>query len=152
MKLELDQIIIKRLIDQSYKILDRDRLHLENVLSPDKFSFSFFNDNEGNTEKNLYEDLPFINTQETLFTKSQVSSNNPKSEMPLILNNQKELDNVRAKVLTLKYFFLNEIYNLRKEISSVRLQLKQGRLCNSRNNDSFGEEKNINQALKDKLH
>ena len=72
--------------------------------------------------------------------------------MPLILNNQKELDNVRAKVLTLKYFFLNEIYNLRKEISSVRLQLKQERLCNSRNNDSFGEEKNINQALKDKLH
>ena len=34
LKLELDQMIIKGLIDQSYKILHRDRLHLENVPSP----------------------------------------------------------------------------------------------------------------------
>ena len=31
LKLELDQMIIKGLIDQNYKILHRDRLHLEHV-------------------------------------------------------------------------------------------------------------------------
>ena len=31
LKLEQDQMIIKGLIDQSYRILHRDRLHLENV-------------------------------------------------------------------------------------------------------------------------
>ena len=31
LKLELDQMIIKGLIDQNYKILHRDRLHLEYV-------------------------------------------------------------------------------------------------------------------------
>ena len=43
LKLELDQMIIKELIDQCYKILHRDRLHLENVPSLDKFNFTFPN-------------------------------------------------------------------------------------------------------------
>lgn len=34
LKLELEQMIIKGLINQNYKILHRDRLHLENVPSP----------------------------------------------------------------------------------------------------------------------
>ena len=84
--------------------------------------------------------------------KSQVSFNNSKSESPLILNNQKELDNVRAKILALKSFFMNEIYDLRQEISSVRSQLEQERLHHSRNNDCVEEEENINQEFKDKLH
>ena len=71
-------------------------------------------------QENLDKNLPFINTQETLqLTKSQVSFNNPKSDSPLSLNNQKELDNVRAKILALKSFLMEEIYNLRQEISSV---------------------------------
>ena len=125
LKLELDQMIIKGLIDQNYKILDRDRLHLDKVLSPDKVNFTVPNENGDNIEINLQEDLQFINTQKTPLTKSQVSLNNPKSETPLILNIQKELDNMRAKMLALKSFFMNEIYDLKQGISSVRSQLEQ---------------------------
>ena len=99
LKLELHQMIIKGLTDQSYKILHMDRLRLKNVPSPGKGNFTFPNEKGDNTEENLDKDLPFMNTQETPLTKSQVFFNNPKSESPLILNNQKELDNVRAKVL-----------------------------------------------------
>ena len=109
LKLELDKMIIKGLIDQSYKILHRDRLHLENVPSPDKFNFPFPSENGNNAEEKLNKDLPFINTQETSLTKSRVSFNNSKSELLLVLNNQKELDNVRAKILALKSFFMEEI-------------------------------------------
>ena len=92
LKLELDQMIIKGLIDQNYKILERDRLHLDKVLSPDKGNFTVPNENGDIKEINLQEDLQFINPQETPLTKSQVSLNNPKSETPSILNMQKELD------------------------------------------------------------
>ena len=152
LKLELDQMIIKGLIDQNYKILGRDRLHLDKVLSPDKVNFTVPNENGDTIEINLQENLQFINPQETPPTKSQVSLNNPKSETPLILNIQKELDNVRAKMLALKSFFMNEIYELRQGISSVRSQLEQERLHHSRNNDCVEKEENINQKLKDKLH
>ena len=83
----------------------------------DKVSFTFPSKNGNNTEENLHKDLPFINTQETpKLTKSQVSFNNPNSESLLVLNNQKELDNVRAKILVLKSFFKEEIYDLRQKI------------------------------------
>ena len=153
LKLELDQMIIKGLIDQSYRILHRDRLHLEKVPSSDNVNFTFPSENRNNTEENLDKDLPFINTQETpKLTKSQVSFNNHRSESPLVLNNQKEFDNVRAKILALKSFFMEEIYDLRQEISSVRSQLEQERLHYSRNNDCVEKEENNNQELKDKLH
>ena len=152
LKLELDQMIIEGLIDQNYKILDRNRLHLDNVPSPDKVNFTVPNENGDNIEINLQEDLQYINPQEIPLTKSQVSLNNPKSETPLILNIQKELDNVRAKMLALKSFFMNEIYDLRQGISSVRSQLEQERLRHSRNNDCVEKEENINQKLKDKLY
>ena len=130
-----------------------DRLHLENVPSPDKVNFTFLSENGNNTEENLEKDLPFINAQENpKLTKSQVSFNNPKCDSPLILNNQKELDNVRAKILALKSFFIDEIYNLRQEISSVWSQLEQERLHHSRNNDCVEKAENNNQELKDKLH
>ena len=117
LKLELDQVIIKGLIDQSYRILHRGRLHSENVPSPDKVNFTFPSKNGKNTEENLHKDLPFINTQETpKLTKSQVSFSNPNSESLLVLNNQKELDNVRGKILALKSFFKEEIYDLRQKI------------------------------------
>ena len=100
-------------------------------------------------QENLDKDLPFINTQETLkLTKSQVSFSNPKSDSPLALNNQKELDNVRAKILALKSFFMEEIYDLRQEISSVRSQLEQERLHRSRNNYCVEKEENNNQESK----
>ena len=151
LKLELDQMITKGLIDQNYKILDRDRLHLDKVPSPDKVNFTVPNEDGDNIEINLQEDLQF-NPQETPLTKSQFSLNNPKSETPLILNIQKKLDNGRAKMLALKSFFMNEIDDLRQGILSVRSQLEQERLHHSRNNDCVEKEENINQKLKDKLH
>ena len=116
---------------------------------PDKVNFTFHNENGDNTGENLDKDLPFINTQETRLTKSQVSFNNPKSKSPLILNNQKELDNVGAKIFALKSFSMNEIYDLRQEISCFRSQLEQERLHHSRNNDCVEEEEGINQELKE---
>ena len=113
-------MIIKRLTDQSYRILHRDRLHLENAHSPDKVNFTFPSENGNNTEENLDADLPFINTRENPKpSKSQVSFSNPQSESSLVLNNQKELENVRAKILALKSFFVEKIYDLGQEISSV---------------------------------
>ena len=132
--------------------MDRGRLHLDKVRSPDKVNFTVPNEHGDNIEINLQEDMQFINPQETPLTKSQVSLNNPKSETPLILNIQKELDNVRAKMLALKSLFMNEIYDLRQGISSVQSQLEQERLYHSRNNDCVEKEENINQELKDKLH
>ena len=60
LKLELDQMIIKGLIDQNYKILHRDRLHLENVPSPDKVNFTFPIENGNNAEENLDKNLTLI--------------------------------------------------------------------------------------------
>ena len=47
---------------------------------------------------------------------------------------------------------MNEIYDLRQGISSVRSQLEQERFHHSRNNDCVEKEESINQKLKDKLH
>ena len=73
LKLELDQMIVKGLVDESYKILHRNGLHLENVPSSDKVNFTLPRENGNNTEENLHKDLPFINTQENpKLTKSQL--------------------------------------------------------------------------------
>ena len=125
-------MIIKGLIDQNYKILHRDKLHLENVTSPDKVNSTFPSENGDNTEENLDKDIPFINTQETPLTKSQVSFNNPKIESTLVLINHKELDNVRAKILALKSFLMDEIYDLRQEFHP---------LDHSLNKKDFGTQK-----------
>ena len=45
---------------------------------------------------------------------------------------------------------MNKIYDLRKEISSVRSELEQESFHHSRNNDCMEEEKSINQELKDR--
>ena len=105
-------MIIKGLIDQSYKILHRKRLHLENVAD--------------NPAENLDKDQPFINSQQTLLTKSQGSFSNPVSESPLILNNQKELDNVRAKILTLKSFFMDLDFFFNKKHTQLLRRKIQG--------------------------
>ena len=72
LKLELDQMIIKGLIDQNYKILHRDRLDINLGLpSPDKVNFTFSYENGDNTVENLDKNLPFINNQETRLTNSR---------------------------------------------------------------------------------
>ena len=47
---------------------------------------------------------------------------------------------------------MNETYDLRQEVSSVRSQLEQERIRHSRNNDCVKEVEDINQELKDKLY
>ena len=47
---------------------------------------------------------------------------------------------------------MNEIYDLRQEMSSVWSQVEQKRLHHSRNDGCVEEMENINQELKDKLH
>ena len=49
LKLELDQMIIKGLIDQNNKFLDRDSLNLNNVPLPDKVNFTFLSENGDKT-------------------------------------------------------------------------------------------------------
>ena len=92
-----ESVPIKGLIDQSYKIVHKDRLHLENVPLV-LIRFTFLSENGNNGEENLDKGLPFINTQETPLTESQFSFNIPMDESPFVLNNQKELGNVRAKI------------------------------------------------------
>ena len=50
-------MIIKGLIDQNDKVLDRGRLHLDNVTSPGKSNFPFLNENGDITEENVDGDL-----------------------------------------------------------------------------------------------
>ena len=59
---------------------------------------------------------------------------------------------MQVKVLALKSLFMNEICDLRQEISPVRSQVEQERLHHSKNKDCAGEEENINEELKAKLH
>ena len=54
---------------------------------------------------------------------------------------------MRAKILALKSFFMEEIYDLRQEISSVRSQLEQERVHHSRNNEYVEKEENNSQEL-----
>ena len=56
-------MIIKGLIDHNYKILHRDRLHLENVPSPDKVNFTFSIENGNNAEENLDKNLTLIKSR-----------------------------------------------------------------------------------------
>ena len=55
-------------------------------------------------------------------------------------------------MICLKSFFMNEIYDLRQEISSVWSQLKQDSFDQSRNNDCVEEDEITNEELKAKLH
>ena len=52
-----------------------------------------------------------------------------------------------AKSLILKSFFMNEIQDLREEISSVPSQPEQERLYHSKNNNYVEDEENINEEL-----
>ena len=55
-------------------------------------------------------------------------------------------------MICLKSFFMNEIYDLRQEISSAWSQLKQDSFDQSRNNDCVEEDEITNEELKAKLH
>ena len=65
--------------------------------------------------------LTFFGTQDTSVIKSSISCDKKKNITPLILCNQKEFDDIRANMMTLKSFIMNEIFDLRQEITSLQL-------------------------------
>ena len=54
-----------------------------------------------------------------------------------------EVDNLRANMMAIKSFFMNEIYGLRQEISSLQLKLQQEKLNHSGNNNVCKKDKKI---------
>ena len=49
---------------------------------------------------------------------------------------------LRANMMTIKSFFMNEIYELRQEISSLQLKLQQEKLNQSGNNNVCEKDEN----------
>ena len=63
--------------------------------------------------------------QDTPVIKSSISCDKKKNLTPLISCNQKEFDDMRVNMMALKSFLMNEIFDLRQEITSLQLQLQQ---------------------------
>ena len=73
--------------------------------------------------------------------KSSISFDKKKNLTPLISCNQKEVDKIRANAMALKWFLMNEIFDLRQEITSLQLQLQQEKLNKSKTDSCENEEK-----------
>ena len=63
--------------------------------------------------------LTFTGTQDRPVIKSSISCDKKKNLTPLISCNQKEFDHIRANMMALKSFLMNEIFHLRQEITSL---------------------------------
>ena len=156
---ELEQMIAKGLIDQNYKILIKENPQIYTEPSPDKISFTIVGRNTGQENVITNESLPFIVSQDTPVTKSKstTTSKNVEStdESLTFINSQTtpvikttsdtscdmrksptalDVDNLRANMMTIKSFFINEIYVLRQELSSLQFKIQQEKLNQSRNN------------------
>ena len=73
--------------------------------------------------------------------KSSISCDKKKNLTPLISCNQKEGDDMRANMMALKSFLINEIFDLRQEITSLQLQLQQEKLSKLKINSYENEER-----------
>ena len=92
--------------------------------------------------------LTFTGTQDTPVIKSSISCDKKKNRTPLISCNQKEVDEIRANMMALKSFLMNEIFDLRQEITSLQLQLQQEKL---KTNSCENEEKIVIENLKSQI-
>ena len=92
-------MIIKGLIDENYKVLNKDILHLTEEPPVDEVHFAFDND----TEENQTSNIPFIGTQETPFSNFE---ENLRNRYSLKLQH----DDINAKIMNLKALFMDEIY------------------------------------------
>ena len=72
--------------------------------------------------------------------KYSISCDKKKNLTPLISCNQKECDEIRANMMTLKSFIMNEIFDLRQEITCLQLQLQQEKLSKSKISSCENEE------------
>ena len=156
---ELEQMITKGLIDQNYKILIKENQQINTEPSPDKISFTCEGSNTDQEVAIINESLPLIVSQDTpvLKTKSNTTCKNIEStdESLTIRNSQTtplvkttsdtsyhlrksptalDVDKLKANMMAIKSFFMNEIYELRQEIQSLQLKLQQEKLNQSGNN------------------
>ena len=184
---ELEKMIFKGLIDQNYRVLNKEISQTNIEPSPDKVSFTIDGSTEDKTKIDFFEssssigaqDTPvskakldlhihniidspttnaipsvsstFSGTQDTPVIKSSISCVKKKNRTPLISCNQKEVDEIRANMMALKSFLMNEIFDLRKEITSLQLQLHQEKLSKSKTNSYENEEKIIIENLKSQI-
>ena len=54
-----------------------------------------------------------------------------------------DIDKLKANMMAIKSFFMNEIYELRQEISSLQLKLQQEKLNQSGNNNVCEKDEKI---------
>ena len=95
--------------------------------------------------------LTFVGTQDTPVIKSSISCNKKKNLTPLVSCQQKEVDNIPANMMALKSFLMNEIFDLRQEITSLQLQLQQEKLSKLKTNSCENEEKIVIENLKSQI-
>ena len=95
---EINQMIIKGLIDKNYKILNKDILHVTEKPPDDEVYFAFVN----NLEENKTSSLPFIGTQETPVSNFEESLSNWYS---LQSHHHKEFNDISANIMALKACF-----------------------------------------------
>ena len=174
---ELEQMITKGLIDQNYKILIRENQQINTEPSPDKISFTCEGSNTDQEVAITNESLPLTVSQDTPVTKTKSNTtckNIESTDESLTISNSQttpvvkttsdtschlrksptalDVDKLTANMMAIKSFFMNEIYELRQEISSLQLKLQQEKLNQSGNNNVCEkDEKIIFENLKTKL-
>ena len=74
--------------------------------------------------KNADKSLTFANSQTTPVIKTTSDTSCDMRKIPTAL----EVDILRTNMMAIKSFFMNEIYDLRQEISSLQLKLQQEKL------------------------
>ena len=155
---ELEQMITKGLIDQNYKILIRENQQINTEPSPDKISFTCEGSNTDQEVAITNESLPLTVSQDTPVTKTKSNTtckNIESTDESLTISNSQttpvvkttsdtschlrksptalDVDKLKANMMAIKSFFMNEIYELRQEISSLQLKLQQEKLNQSGN-------------------
>ena len=70
LQVELDQMIIKGLIDHNYKILPKQNPSMNTEPSPDRVIFTIDNNEQDQTRNDYYENISFIGTQNTPILKT----------------------------------------------------------------------------------
>ena len=102
-------------------------MHLTEEPLVEEVHFAF----ENNTEENQTSNIPFIGTQETPFSNFE---ENLRNRCSLKLQHDKEFDDINAKIMDLKALFMDEIYTLRQDLSSMQEKLHQTINLNESNN------------------
>ena len=83
--------------------------------------------------------------------KSLISCDKKENLTCLILCNQKEDDDTRENMIALKSFLMNDIFDLRQEITSLQLRLQQEKLSKSQTNSCESEGKIVIENLKSQI-